>query len=141
MLTPPPRLRQPQRAIRAFTLIEIMVVIAIVGVLFRIALPVYQSNGLKTKRYAAQSCLMEYSQYMERYYTTNTSNPMSFTGASLPSAACATSLTAAYSLSLASTSSTYTLTAAATGAQTKDTGCTALTLQQDGTKAPASCWP
>lgn len=118
-----------------------MVVIAIVGILFGIALSSYQSNVLKTRRYAAQSCLMEYSQYMERHYTTNTSNPMQYTGASLPSAACATSLTAAYSLSLASTSSTYTLTAAATGAQTKDTGCTALTLQQDGTKAPASCWP
>jgi Tfp pilus assembly protein PilE len=55
-----------------------MVAIAIVGILFRITLPVYQSQVLKTKRYAAQSCLMEYAQYMERYYTTNTSNPMSY---------------------------------------------------------------
>jgi Tfp pilus assembly protein PilE len=63
-----------------------MVVIAIVGILFGIALSSYQSNVLKTRRYAAQSCLMEYSQYMERHYTTNTSNPMQYTGASLPSA-------------------------------------------------------
>jgi type IV pilus assembly protein PilE len=127
---------------RGFTLIEIMVVIAIVGVLFSVAIPIYQSNVLKTKRQAAQSCLMEYAQYMERYYTTNTTNPLSFTDATLSAAAaCATSLTSAYAFTLSSTRSTYTLTATAKGAQVKDTDCIPLTLQQDGTKSPSSCWP
>jgi type IV pilus assembly protein PilE len=116
-----------------------MVVIAIVGILFGIALSSYQSNVLKTRRYAAQSCLMEYSQYMERHYTTNTSNPMQYTGASLPSAACATSLGATYTISLSLLSSqAYTLQAAALGAQTGDAGCTAMTLQTSvGTKMAA----
>jgi len=143
MLKTPPRPRPAQHATRGFTLIEIMVVIAIVGILFGIALSSYQSNVLKTRRYAAQSCLMEYSQYMERHYTTNTSNPMQYTGASLPSAACATSLGATYTISLSLLSSqAYTLQAAALGAQTGDAGCTAMTLQQNGAKVPATgCWP
>jgi type IV pilus assembly protein PilE len=120
-----------------------MVVIAIVGILFGIALSSYQSNVLKTKRQAAQSCLMEYAQSLERYYTTNTSSPLSFTGATLSAtAACATSLASAYGFTLSSTSSTYTLTATAKGPQSSDASCTPLTLQQDGTKTPVSaCWP
>ena len=144
MAKTPSRHRPAPRATPGFTLIEIMVVIAIVGVLFRVALPIYQSNVLKTKRYAAQSCLMEYAQYMERYYTTNTTNPLSFTGASLSATNCATSLASAYTITLPVaqlTSSTYTLTATARGTQVKDTGCTPLTLQQDGTRSPSSCWP
>lgn len=142
--TPPGYGAWPSPA-RGFTLIEMLVVMAVVGILFNLALSSYQSNVLKTKRQAAQSCLMEYAQYMERYYTTNTTNPLSFTGASLSAtAACATSLASAYTITLPAaqlTSSTYTLTATAKGAQVKDTGCTPLTLQQDGTKSPSSCWP
>lgn len=130
------------RAMRGLTLIEIMVVIAIVGVLFRVALSSYQSNVLKTKRYAAQSCLMEYAQYMERYYTTNTSNPMTFTGASLSTTACSTSLASTYYFALNSAAQTYIITAGAKGTQLNDASlCTTLTLSQDGTKYPSSCWP
>ena len=143
MLKTPLRPRPAQHATRGFTLIEIMVVIAIVGILFGIALSSYQSNVLKTKRQAAQSCLMEYAQSLERYYTTNTSSPLSFTGATLSAtAACATSLASAYGFTLSSTSSTYTLTATAKGPQSSDASCTPLTLQQDGTKTPTrGCWP
>ena len=130
----------PQR-VRGFTLIETMIVLAIAGILASIAFSIYQSKILKTKRTTAQSCLMEYAQYMEVYRGTNVFHPMQYAGASLPAAVCATTLASAYNITLVSDSSTYTLTAAATGTQTKDTGCTSLTLQQDGTKAPASCWP
>jgi len=142
MLKTPSRYLPTPRAMRGLTLIEIMVVIAIVGVLFRVALSSYQSNVLKTKRYAAQSCLMEYAQYMERYYTTNTSNPMTFTGASLTTTACSTSLASTYNFALNSAAHTYTITAGAKGTQLKDASlCITLTLSQDGTKYPSSCWP
>ena len=130
------------RCAHGFTLIGIMVAIAIVGVLFSLALPAYQSKVLKTKRYAAQSCLMEYAQYMERWYTTNTSNPMSFTGATLQASTCKTSLDPDYDIALTNlNATTYTLSATAKSGQARDTGCTALTLAQDASRSPATCWP
>jgi type IV pilus assembly protein PilE len=133
------------RAARGLTLIEIMVVVALIGILSSIALNSYQSSTYKSRRYAAQSCLMEQAQYMERYYT-STNNPMSYTGAVLPSsAACRTNLASFYTFSLpaaANSSQTFSVQAAAIGTQTRDTGCTTLSLNQAETRTPSTgCWP
>ena len=140
---PPQRARAP----RGFTLIEIMVVVALVGILASIALTSYQSNARKTRRYAAQSCLMEQAQYMERYYT-SASNPMTYTGAVLPSATCKTNLASFYSFSLTSASQAFSVQAVASGAQTGDTDCRTLALNQAATQSSSSatasttgCWP
>ena len=136
--TPSPQLA---RAPRGFTLIEIMIVVALIGIIASIALTSYQSNALKTRRYAAQSCLMEQAQYMERYYT-SANNPMSYTGAVLPSATCQTNLASYYGFSLTSTAQAFSVQATATGAQTGDTGCTTLSLTQAATRSPSTgCWP
>ena len=136
-LHPPQRARAP----RGFTLIEIMVVVALVGILASIALTSYQSNSRTTRRYAAQSCLMEQAQYMERYYTT-ASNPMTYTGATLPNGACRTDLASHYNFSLNSTAQEFTVQAAAIGAQTGDTGCTTLSVTQAASRSPSTgCWP
>jgi type IV pilus assembly protein PilE len=58
---------------KGFTLIEIMIVVAIVGLLAAIALPSYESYMVKTRRATAASCLLGLSQYMERFYTKNLS--------------------------------------------------------------------
>ena len=138
---------QRARAPRGFTLIEIMVVVALVGILASIALTSYQSQTRKTRRYAAQSCLMEQAQYMERYYTT-ANNPMSYTGAVLPEAACKTNLASYYTFSLTSASQGFRVQAVASGTQTGDTDCLTLELnsaaQQSSSSATASttgCWP
>ncbi len=135
------------RAVRGLTLIEIMVVVALVGILASIALTSYQSQTRKTRRYAAQSCLMEQAQYMERYYTT-ANNPMSYTGAVLPEAACKTNLASYYTFSLTSASQGFRVQAVASGTQTGDTDCLTLELnsaaQQSSSSATASttgCWP
>jgi type IV pilus assembly protein PilE len=129
------------------TLIEIMIVVALIGILSSIALSSYQSHALKTRRYAAQSCLMEQAQYMERYYTT-TNNPMSYTGAVLPSATCKTNLAAYYTFSLTSASQAFTVQAVASGTQTGDTNCRTLALNQaalqsssSATASTTGCWP
>ena len=135
------------RAVRGLTLIEIMVVVALVGILASIALTSYQSQTRKSRRYAAQSCLMEQAQYMERYYTT-ANNPMSYTGAVLPEATCKTNLASYYTFSLTSASQAFSVQAVASGAQTGDTDCRTLALnqaaQQSSSSATASttgCWP
>ena len=130
-----PARRAPAYRISGLTLIEIMVVVAIIGILASIALSMYQDNLLKSRRRTAQSCLAEQAQFMERYYTTNTtvtngdSNSLSYTGATLPTSACVTDLASHYSISVSiPTPQTYTLTATASGSQTGDTECTNLTL-------------
>ena len=143
----PPRFAS---AVRGLTLIEIMVVVALVGILASIALSSYQSHARKTRRYAAQSCLMEQAQYMERYYT-SASNPMTYTGAVLPSATCKTNLASYYTFSLpaaANASQAFSVQAAAIGAQTGDTDCRTLALNQAALRSSSSatgpttgCWP
>ena len=54
-----------------FTLVELMIVVLIVGILAAIATPTYVSYVARTNRGAAKGCMAEFSQFMERYYTTN----------------------------------------------------------------------
>jgi type IV pilus assembly protein PilE len=135
------------RAARGLTLIEIMVVVALIGILASIALNSYQSSALKSRRYAAQSCLMEQAQHMERYYT-STNNPMSYTSAALPDASCSTNLASYYTFSLISSAQAFRVQAVASGTQTRDTNCRTLALNQaaqqtssSATATTTGCWP
>ncbi|PXX89403.1 pilus assembly protein PilE [Marinobacter vulgaris] len=54
---------------QGFTLIELMIVVAIIGILAAIAYPSYQSYVEKTRRGQAQADLLELVQLMERRYS------------------------------------------------------------------------
>ncbi|HHW4685817.1 MAG TPA: type IV pilin protein [Xylella sp.] len=58
-------------------MMELMIVVVVVAVLAGIAITSYQGSIVKTRRSAAQTCLQQQAQFMERYYTTN----MTYTGA------------------------------------------------------------
>lgn len=54
---------------RGFTLIEVMIVVAIVAILASIAYPSYQDSVAKGRRSDAMSALQGLAQAMERHYT------------------------------------------------------------------------
>ncbi len=54
---------------RGFTLIELMIVVAIVGILAAIAYPNYTEYVKRTQRSAIASLLSEQTQALERYYS------------------------------------------------------------------------
>lgn len=116
-----------------FTLVELMVAVAIVGILASIALPSYQAYVIRTNRAAAVACLTELAQFMERNYTQNMRyDPAGFI---LPQLQCADQLSARYqfgSVDAALGQRTYTLQAVPTTIQQDD--CGTLTLDQAGRK-------
>jgi type IV pilus assembly protein PilE len=55
-----------------FTLIELMITVAIIALLAAIALPSYQESVRKARRAEARSALMQLMQQQERYYSLHT---------------------------------------------------------------------
>ena len=54
-----------------FTLIELMIVVAVIAILTAMAYPAYNKHVIKTRRSEAQAELVKWGQAMERYYSTN----------------------------------------------------------------------
>lgn len=65
------RMQLDQRVQPGFTLIELMIVVAIVAILAAIAYPSYQDSVRKSRRADAKAVLLEAAQWMERFYTEN----------------------------------------------------------------------
>jgi type IV pilus assembly protein PilE len=139
-----------QQSLRArnagFTLLELMITVAVVAILSTIAYANYQDQVTRSRRAAAAACMQEQAQFMERFYTTN----MSYAGAPDPSQ-CDADVSQYYTISFAAdpTAKAYSLEAEPkNGQDTRDTKCGTLTLNaqgargvEGGTAGDASeCW-
>jgi len=133
-----------------FTLIEMMIVVAIIAILAAVALPSYQDSVRKSRRSDAKSALTQAAAAMEKYYTER----QTYLGATLGAAATdiyrTTSPDGFYTLSFNAgpTAAAYVLQAApAAGSPQASDRCGTFTLDQRGQKGvtggslPSSdCW-
>ena len=135
---------------KAFTLIELMIVVAIIGILASIAYPSYQNSVMKSHRSDAQSSLSQLAQALERFYgirytyigtgdsgggTTGAPTNDVFSHTSTPLGGSQIH----YDLTLTASATDYMVTATPAGNQASDS-CGTLTLTKSGAKTPANCW-
>jgi len=123
---------------KGFTLIELMIVIAIIGILASIAYPAYTDSVTKTRRAMAQANLTELASYMERHFTENNT----YTGATIAASGIANDYYTFTSPIPNLSATAYTLTAEPTGSQASNDSCGDLTLSQSGVKGAdtTDCW-
>nr|WP_320159699.1 type IV pilin protein [Marinobacter sp. 1-4A] len=123
-----------------FTLIEMIITVAIIGILAAVAFPLYQNQVQQTRRTTAMADLLELNQWMERRY----SNSFDYTTAgTLPFNQSPQNGTAFYNISFSGsvTRNSFTLQAVPTGGQASDV-CGTLKIDEQGTRSAdeTDCW-
>jgi type IV pilus assembly protein PilE len=131
-----------------FTLIELMIVVAIMAILAAIALPIYRDYITRSKLTEAQNLLTNYRTKMEQYFQDNHAYTAAAAGG-----ACGAPLPTApsnyFTYTCVATATTYTATA--TGVPAQGTGGFAYTIDNFNNRAstvptgwtlpnPNNCW-
>tara|TARA_R110000782_G_scaffold20485_18_gene55303 strand:- start:481 stop:942 length:462 start_codon:yes stop_codon:yes gene_type:complete len=137
-----------------FSLMELMITVAIIGILASIAYPSYQAQIAKSRRAEASGALLSAAQALERYYTTNGRYTTTAAGSTLPSVFLTKvpeNGAAYYNIASSSASANaFTLRASRAGAMVGDdcgdltvdeTGQLGLTSKPSGSsKTVSDCW-
>jgi type IV pilus assembly protein PilE len=133
---------------RGFTLIELMVTVAVIGILAAIAYPSYIDSVKRSNRADARAMLMEDAQFLERNFTTankydQTSGGAAIANANLPKQQSPENGTARYTITVVNAAQTFTLKATPVGSMTGDT-CGTYTLTNTGVQGSGggvdTCW-
>ena len=136
-----PKTASSCRAPLGFTLIELMIVVAIAAILTSIAIPYYRNHVTKNNRAAAESFMLNLANKQEQYRLDARTFAISL--AALGVTSYPPNVQQNYTVTITNaTNTTYTITGTPIGSQlTGDTLCGTLTLDQTGAKTPASnCW-
>lgn len=123
---------------KGFSLIELMITVAVVAILLALALPSYTHYIRKANRGEAQQLLLNWANNQEIWRAAHTTYAAQGSNLGVPSHT-------KYTFTVTGTTGTaYLLTATATGSQANDKekgqSCTILTLNQSNTKTHATCW-
>lgn len=134
---------------KGFTLIELMIVVAIIGIIAGIAYPSYMESVRKSNRADAKATLNDISHRLQRCFTTYNAynNANCAIATSLSSGGTVDSGERLYSVSAVLAATTFTLTAAPVSGKTQasDSKCASLTLTNAGVRNATGtlgtdCW-
>lgn len=128
-----------KKNVRGFTLIEVMVTVAIVGILASIAYPSYLSQIRKSRRAEAQATLLNIASKQQQMILDTRSYASTTSALNLTVPA---TVSQNYTVSITvgtATVPTFSALATPLGAQAADS-CGTMGVDQGGTKTPSSCW-
>lgn len=130
-----------------YSLIELMVTVAVVGVLVSISVPTYKNYTMKSRRSEGRSFAMEIMQRQEKYYNENNTYTTNLAQLGYSSAT-PTSEKGYYQVTATAASDGITnnviITAQPIGSQTSDTECGSFIYNSNGVKSTSTssttCW-
>ena len=132
---------------RGYSIIELLIALAIAGILFAVAVPAYNGYVQRSHRADAHGALLDVSARQERFMSQNNTYTTEIAGAAGLNMGTTTSREEYYDLSVAACgggdiSTCYVVTATARGSQVGDTDCLIITYDSIGVKSGTTdeCW-